>query len=124
MEFSIQKKLYQENYQRAIEASSHNSPALSTIAAINKYDIVFKGVIFDYHSSLGKINEIEKNPLTIEINEGEKILLLEKNDIAREYLVYAFTRNLPQFRRESVDGEGTIEIGGKKINDLTIDGIF
>ena len=57
-------------------------------------------MVFDYHYSLGKINEIEKNPLSLEIPQGEKILLLEKNDIAREYLVYALTRNLPQFMRE------------------------
>lgn len=44
------------------------------------------------------------------------MLLLEKNDIAKEYLVYALTRNLPQFKREWVAGEGSIEIGNKKIN--------
>ena len=31
----------------------------------NGYDIVFRGVIFDYQASLGKISEIEKNPLSI-----------------------------------------------------------
>lgn len=48
------------------------------------------------------------------------MLLLEKNDIAREYLVYAFTKNLLQFRTEGVPKEGTIEIGGRKINDFSI----
>lgn len=93
MEFALPNNpLYPENY---------NSPVNITSSKIltHKYEIIFRNVIFDYHYSLGKINEIEKNPLTLEIPQGEKILILEKYDIAREYLVYAFTRNLPQFMR-------------------------
>jgi len=48
--------------------------------------------------------------------------LLEKNDIAKEYLVLALTRNLPQFRRKPMEVEGSIEIGGKKINEFTTQG--
>jgi hypothetical protein len=55
------------------------------------------------------------------IPEGEKVLLLEKNDIAKEYLVYGLTRNLPQFRRAWKAGEGVIELGGRKVNDFTTD---
>lgn len=40
------------------------------------YQILFKNIIFDYHYSLGKINEIEKNPLNLQIPQGEKLLLL------------------------------------------------
>lgn len=49
---------------------------------------------------------------------------MEKNDIAKEYLVFAITKNLPQFRREPKEGEGCIEIGGKKINEYTTQGII
>lgn len=44
--------------------------------ASHPYDIVFRKVIFNYHFSLGKINQIEQHPFTIQIPEGEKVLLL------------------------------------------------
>lgn len=116
MEFSLPNNpLYPENYENPL-------PLSTTKIVKHTCDIVFRNVVFDYHYSLGKINEIEKNPLSLEIPQGEKILLLEKNDIAREYLVYAFTRNLPQFMREWRRGEGSIEVGGRKINDFSNNG--
>jgi hypothetical protein len=47
------------------------------------YNIIFKNVVFDYYMSLGRVIDIENNPFTLEISQGQKILLLEKNDIAR-----------------------------------------
>ena len=111
MEFTIKKN-------PDLDVDSFQSSQIMEIPQLsnNGYQIIFRGVIFDYQASLGKINEIEKNPFTIEIPEGDKVLLLEKNDIAKEYLVYALTKNLPQFRREWNFGEGCIEIGNRKIN--------
>jgi hypothetical protein len=70
MEFALPNNpLYPENYE---------NPSLMTSSKLisHNYEIIFRNVIFDYHYSLGKINEIEKNPLTLEIPQGEKILLL------------------------------------------------
>lgn len=61
-----------------LDPPSYTSPERveSSLMHSHPHDIIFKNVIFNYHISLGKINEIEKNPFSIEIPQGEKVLLL------------------------------------------------
>lgn len=78
-----------------------------------KYDVVFDNF---------QLKECGSNSLTLEVPEGDLILLLEDDATVRNSIINALTRNIEMFR--DTDVGRTIRIGGKPISALGEEGTY
>lgn len=79
-----------------------------------RFHIEFRNALIS-EESLDK--KVKRNRITLKIAEADKILFLEKNDRARDDLLYALTRNYER-PKKTVQSQNTVYIGDKKIEDF------